>query len=279
LQPTNTNGQVASLSARPAGTSAGECLGFRPGLAQFTRGHTATCATNIGEVSKAIEEYQQLYGGYPSNMDALSDGNKLINYLANGAALPAANGGPGTNQGGGQITGLTLAANEVTALQNAGLSTVQPMLATWPGTSGGFDPTFNYYLDYAAPTSAAANAITLATGKVVGGLDPTANTNAVAICQKLNLPLTGRYAVLGVGPRCNMVGKTMASPPVHFGDTPILNPEFGYERLCAVFEVSDTANPNFTTAVLVAVGPIHDTGLGTTNDELQNWYQLQQNGT
>jgi type II secretory pathway pseudopilin PulG len=253
--------------------------------AMLTRGHTSTCSTNIGECSKAIQQYQQLYGGYPSNMDALSDGTTLINYLANGAALPVSNGGPGTNQGAGQITGITLTAAEAgtpTApgtLTNAGLATVQKMFAAWPGTAGGFDPTFNYYADYANPGLASANALTLTAGSVVGGLDPTANPNAVAICQKLNLPLTGRYIVLGIGPRCSMVGRTMQSPPVHFGDTPVLNPEFGYERICAVFEISDTANPNFTTAILVAVGPIHDSGLGTTNDELQNWYQLQQNGT
>ena len=251
--------------------------------AMLTRGHTSTCSTNIGEVCKAIQQYQQLYGGYPSNMDALSDGTNLIDYLANGAALPVANGGPGTNQGGGQITGITLTAGEVTALQNAGLATVQKMTQSFTGTAGtGFDPTFNYYSDYAAPGLPSANALTLAAGTVIGGLDPTAGgtgSPAYTRCQQLNLPVTGRYVVLGVGPRCSMVGKTMASAPVHFGDTPVLNPEFGYERICGVFQISDTANPNFTTAILVGVGPIHNDGLGSSDDELRNWYQLQQNGT
>jgi len=71
----------------------------------------------------------------------------------------------------------------------------------------------------------------------------------------------------------------MASPPVQFGDTPVLYPEFVYQRPVAVFQVSDSANPNFRTAILVGVGPILDSGLGTINDELQNWYKLQQNGT
>ncbi len=249
--------------------------------AMLTRGHTSTCSTNIGEVCKAIQQYQQLYGGYPSNMDALSDGTNVINYLANGAALPVSNGGPGTlaTEGGGQITGITLTANEVQALQNAGLATVQSMVAAWPGTGTGFDPTFNYYTDYATPGLPSANAIALAAGTVVGGLDPTAIPAAATRCQQLNLPVTGRYVVLGVGSRCSMVGKTMASAPVHFGDTPVLNPEFGYERLCGVFEISDTNNPNFTTAILVGVGPIHNDGLGSSDDELRNWYQLQQNGT
>ena len=32
----------------------------------LTRGHTSTCSTNIGEVNKAVQEYQLLYGGYPT---------------------------------------------------------------------------------------------------------------------------------------------------------------------------------------------------------------------
>ena len=158
------------------------------------------------------------------------------------------------------------------------------MAATPTSTAGtgAFDPTFNYYPGLRTPPG---TSLPLRPNSqpatVVARLFPrlAALIRRALLCEKLNLPLTGHYVVLGIGPRCNMVGKTMASPPVHFGDTPVLNPEFGYERLCAVFEISDTANPNFTTAILVAVGPIHDNGLGTTNDELQNWFELQQNGT
>ena len=46
-----------------------------------------------------------------------------------------------------------------------------------------------------------------------------------------------------------MIGKTMASPPVHFGDTEVLNPEFGYERLVCIFKISDSAlGGTYTTA-------------------------------
>ena len=76
-----------------------------------------------------------------------------------------------------------------------------------------------------------------------------------------------------------MIGTTMATAPVHYGDTPVLNPEYGYERICAVFKVSDTAVGNYTTAQFVGAGPIHDNGLGSTNDEMQNWYQLELNGS
>ena len=41
----------------------------------LTRGHTSTCATNIGEVAKAVQQYQLLYGSYPTDLDSLTDGN------------------------------------------------------------------------------------------------------------------------------------------------------------------------------------------------------------
>jgi prepilin-type N-terminal cleavage/methylation domain-containing protein len=238
--------------------------------AMLTRSHTSTCSTNIGELNKAIQEYQQLYGRYPNNMDSLTDGTTLITYLAGGSLLPASAGGPGTNQAGGQITHITLTDADVAALGNAGLATVQRM-ATTP-----HDPTFDYY----PSASPATDQATIATGTVLAGIDPTATSNTadVTLCQKLNLPLTGRYVVLGIGPRCDMIGKTIATAPVHYGDTVPLNPEYGYQRLVGVFKISDSAL-NFTTAILVAAGPIHDNGLGTIDDELQNWYQLQNNGT
>ena len=114
----------------------------------------------------------------------------------------------------------------------------------------------------------------------LAGLDPASNAAANARCVKLNLPLTGRYVVLGVGPRVSMVGKTIQSAPVHFGDVPVLNPEYGYERFVALFKVSDTlAGTNFTQAQLVGVAEIEDSGLGGIDDHLQGWYQLTNGGS
>ncbi len=244
----------------------------------LTRGKVSTCATNIPETDKAVQEYQQLYGGYPNNLDAFTDGTALINYFAGGALDPI-NGSIAT-MAGGQISTYTLTAADVSTLANAGITTVQSMLpvANAAATAAGFDPTFNYYSDYTAPAASAANAISLATGTIVAQIDPGTAAGS-AILNKLNLPLTGTYIVLGIGPRCDMIGKTMATPPVNFGDTVPLNPEYGYERLVCVFKIEDSAISSFTTAVLVAVGPLLDTGLGTTDDELQKWYQLEHNGS
>jgi len=246
----------------------------------LTRAKVSTCATNMPETVKNVMEYQQLYGRYPSNLDALTDGTSLINYFAGGVLDPV-NGGTAT-MAGGEISALTLAASNVTTLANAGITTVQSMQASAGSAAiaSGFDPTFNYYSDYASPGLSSANAITLTAGTtVVAQLDPT-NAAAAVVLNKLNQPLTGTYIVLGIGPRSDMVGKTMATPPVNFGDTVPLRPEFGYERPVCIFKIADSAlGTSFTSAVLVAVGALQDTGLMTTNDELQSWYQLENNGS
>jgi len=245
----------------------------------LTRAKASACATNLPETEKSVEEYQQLYGRYPSNLDALTDGTNLINYFAGGVLDPA--GGSILTQSGSELTTLSLAGSDVTTLANAGITTVQKMLAVADAaaTAAGFDPTFNYYSDYASPGPSSATGIPLAQGTVLAQLDP-ANPAAVPVLNKLNQSLTGKYIVLGIGPRCDMVGKTMATPPVNFGDTVPLNPEFGYERPICVFKIADSAlSTPFTTAVLVAVGSLQDNGLMTTNDELQSWYQLENNGS
>jgi len=81
---------------------------------------------------------------------------------------------PGTNQGGGQITALTLTGSEATAQQRSGITVLHGMVAAWPRAGIGFDPTFNNYADYASATHGATTyAVNIAAGTVVGGLDPT----------------------------------------------------------------------------------------------------------
>jgi type II secretory pathway pseudopilin PulG len=250
----------------------------------LTRAHTSTCVTNIAETGRAIVTFQQLYSQYPNNWDALGDGTATINYLAGGAMMPAGvvSGSTTGTQGNGELQPLTppLTAAEASALTAVGITTLQAMAATPGGTvgSGTFDPTFNYYTGI-TPT---AGVVAVGTGTVLLGMDPTAagaGSTTYAWCVAMNLPLTGRYVALGIGPRCSMIGKTVQNAPVHFGDTPVLNPEYGYQRLVAIFKVSDTAATAFTQAQLVGTAPVHDTGLGSIQDELQNWYQLTTGGS
>jgi len=94
-------------------------------------------------------------------------------------------------------------------LTGTGIASVQLMVAnptTAPGNGQPFDPTFNYYAA-ATPTS-----VPITSGMVLAGLDPAKNAAALARCQALNLSVTGRYVLLGIGPRNSMVGKTIQTP-------------------------------------------------------------------
>ena len=244
---------------------AGVAVTVLPGI--LTQAHTATCATNIAATSTAIETYQGLNSSYPNNWDALSDGSNMITYFAGGSALPAKFGGPGSNQAGGQLTGSSLSAAEVSALANAGIVTVQ-LMATSPN-----DPTFDNYSS-TTPTSVAIN-----TTAKMALLDPTNNPTAATFCTNHNWPTTGRYVLLGIGPRSDLIRNGLLTAPIHYGDTPPLNPEFGYERLVGIFKVSDTAVSSFTTARFFACAPVHDDGIGSIDDEIQNFYQLQNGGS
>ena len=113
----------------------------------LTRAHTSTCSTNMGECIRAITDYQALYSTYPNNWDALGDGTTIINYFADGTAMPADRRWSWHQSRQRRVHPLTLTANEATALTGVGITTVQAMATTPTGAvgSGTFDPTFNYY--------------------------------------------------------------------------------------------------------------------------------------
>jgi hypothetical protein len=250
----------------------------------LTRAHTSTMVTNCAETGRAIVTYQQLYQQYPNNWDALTDGTNMINYLA-GSGQNGWPPGQGNGAGNGELTQITLTTtangtNEAQNLTGVGITTVQPMVATpatAPGNGQPFDPTFNYYVN---PTIATPGLPVATPGLALAGLDPANNPAAAARCSALNLSLTGRYVCLGIGPRNSMIGKTVQNAPVHFGDQPALNPEYGYQRFVAIFKVSDTAvGAAFTQAQFVGTAPIHDTGLDNIDSHLQAWYQLTTGGS
>lgn len=264
----------------------------------LTRAHTSTCSTNMGETTKAIAEYQALYSQQPNNFDAMGDGvGALINYFAGsggpGGANPTWPVGQGAGMDNGEITGYALpngntglgGANEVTNLTGVGITLLQPMVTVAgtpvnnPVVGPVFDPTFNYYAAWpAAGQTTSSVAVPIASGTYIAILDPTTNTQAFNRCVNLNLSVTGRYALFGIGQRCSMVGVTIETAPVHFGDQPALNPEYGYQHLLAIYQISDSS-VYLSQARLAGVAPCHDTGIGNIQDELQNWYQLTTGGS
>jgi len=85
---------------------AGLLIPMLPSL--LTRAHTSTCSTNMGETCRRSRPTQQLYQGYPSDWDALTDGKTVVNYLAGGQAVATWPIGQGAGAGNGEVTPITL---------------------------------------------------------------------------------------------------------------------------------------------------------------------------
>ena len=91
--------------------------------AMLTRGHTSTCSTNIGEAVKAVQQYQLLYGGYPGNMDSLTDASGRPDQLPRQWRGPARRQWRAWHKPRRRSDhGVALSGNEASALQNAGLT-------------------------------------------------------------------------------------------------------------------------------------------------------------
>ena len=212
----------------------------------------------------------------------------MISYMAGGTldpipvpATPWSKGGPGsaTNQAGGVFTSSNPSAGELSALQSAGIVHVYTMQATTGGSmwdGGAFDPTFdNYAAAPGTPTS-------IGTSTSLVFIDPSANSVAAAFMQN-QYPAwshSARYVALGVGERSTLVGKWMATPPVHFSDTQDATPESSYARFVAIFKVSDPNAPGgVNMAQFVGCAAIHSVGPTNLSSEFQNWNQINNGGS
>jgi prepilin-type N-terminal cleavage/methylation domain-containing protein len=222
----------------------------------LTRAHTATGATNTGEVAKFLQTHQQLFQSYPADFDALVDATgNLADYL------------PGGNVGG-QITPLQLTAAQRNALANAGITRLAAMYATRAALeAAGGTPTFNPYtggtIDLTTGTPSVARVSEAAVETIAGVVrDEPANTGDV-------------YVIVGLGQRCTMIGKTVQEAPVHFGENTAGNAANVYGRYCAIFRVTrGGATPtDLETAILVGVVALHDDGIATGNMHLEEYYK------
>jgi hypothetical protein len=91
---------------------------------------------------------------------------------------------------------------------------------------------------------------------------------------------TANYVVLGIGPRCTMIGKMALTAPIHFSDTQDAAPEFSYGRFVAIFKVSDSNAPGgVNMAQFVGVAAIHSVGPNNLDSEFQNWNQVNNGGS
>jgi prepilin-type N-terminal cleavage/methylation domain-containing protein len=164
----------------------------------------SSTASNLTEISGAVQRFESIYMRYPNYLDSLmqdatgTDLNTLYTSLTS-------------------ITeDVTLSANTLATLNNAGITSV--------GLHALDDTTFNL------PTQANLTATTqlkglTAAAQVTLGLETTG--------------AAGKYIVLGLGSRTDLVGRAMLDAPVYFPRDAATNPHDVYSRFLTIFQITD----------------------------------------
>jgi type II secretory pathway pseudopilin PulG len=235
-----------------------------PGM--LSRSHDASAATNIGEISKVVQTYNQLYFSFPNNLDNLAepDGSNVLASLASS-----------THDLSGQLITHPLGTNEVTALSAIGINSVAAVSGTAPSGTGtnantNWSPTFYPYTT-SPPTSVPLAGTGSSNGATVAILSPTGVAAGVT---KLGLSPTGTYVVFGFGIANSAVGKVIQEAPVHFPDQQTISPALTYQRYGLIFKVSDTntALPTITSAQFVGTVCLLDDGIESAGDHIQDFF-------
>jgi Tfp pilus assembly protein PilE len=209
----------------------------------LTRTHATAGATNLQETTKWVQTFEQLYLHYPSGWDALTNGANYADFI------------DGTSSS--DYTTSNLSATEEGALSSAGITAVYTFAGTPRPT--GWSPTFNPY-DTGTPTAVNGS------GKITFVLLDTPGM------VKMGLDTTGKYVVLGLGKKNEMVGKTVAEPPVMFSDDPGSSAADKYQRVGVVFKIGG-ASGTLDRAFMVGTMYFNPSGVGTLGHELEEYYQ------
>ncbi|WP_461783079.1 type II secretion system protein [Prosthecobacter sp.] len=205
----------------------------------LVRTHAAAGSTNITEVNKRIQEFEQVYFKQPANLDNLAAAGAKHTYVAGGAELAT----------------VILDADTAGALTAVGITTVAP-LEVAPNHA-----TFDNYATPLVPTNV-ANALRVASvtpAAVRRLLRPTAVDTDV-------------FVAFGVGQASELIGRTANEAGYHFGEGPGENPEAVYARFAAVYKVAD-AGTALERAEFVGVVSIHDTSLANGSDHVGEFFE------
>lgn len=227
-----------------------------PGM--LNRAHTSTGATNVSELNKAVQTFEQLNFVYPDQLDALTDtaGAAPADYLSGLSA--------------NQLSIRTLTADDATTLTTAGIRNLAAMYATAATIPAGQDPTFNPYV------LGAGNSITLipvaAGAKVIQVSEPAVESVIVRDAGGTNGDV---YVAFGVGKANTMIGKTMAQAPLHFPDNGGITPSNSYGRFGLTFRIvrGGTTPTPLARAEFVGVIEFHEEGIASSDDHIAEYYQ------
>jgi Tfp pilus assembly protein PilE len=254
----------------------------------LTRTHTATAATNMGEIAKRIGEYQGLYNvQYPDGWDTLLDGTGNVALYIQQSINPNSTTADTTgslmsaNAAIPLLTIYKLTPNDSAALSGAGINTLFTM-ATYPNQP---DPTFYPYPSTPGTIPVGIGGSTIANPTQVPAGTQVAALTPAAIAQ-LGLNPNSNYVLFGLGSYNSMIGRNMVNAPVHFSDDPNQTPIYYYARFGVVFKIGNYTGPGQTgtytslsQAVLGQVVDIScDSGLAGIDAHIQEFYQAMQAG-
>ena len=181
---------------------------------------------------------------------------------------------------GADLNVTTLAQADLTALNNAGITSVLNTIAA-PTTTGLWNPTFNPYSGTAVPPptptvlSTAANVVYVTQAAVTRELGvtgyPTTNATTGATTYA-----TGTYVLFGLGDYSSLAGKTMQEAPVHFDDGAGGSPDVIYGRFGLVFQTQDGSPTGLVAAKFVGVVDLADAGgITDASDHIQTYFNLK----
>ena len=210
----------------------------------LTRSHSAATSTNIPELNKTVQSFEQIYFKQPSNLDNLVVGTALVAYLPGGTA---------------GLSTVALTAGTAAALNSAGISDLAGLEADASGVGATFSPTVNPYLTTndvdLNPTTAPATWASVAQvplAQIRAKVRPGAVTGDV-------------YAIFGIGQKSELIGRTVSEAPIHFSDEPGQDAGTVYSRFGAIYKIANAAGA-LEKAEFVSVVAIHDDGIETAAD-------------
>jgi prepilin-type N-terminal cleavage/methylation domain-containing protein len=216
----------------------------------LVRTHAAAGSTNITEVNKRIQEFEQVYFKQPANLDNLAAGAALHTFLPN----------DGTDVAGGELTTVALDADTAAALTSVGITNVAALAAT---------PTNATFQNYSTtpPTltavAAALNVARVTSAAVARTLRPGAVTNDV-------------FVAFGVGQASEIIGRTANEAGYHFGEGPGENPEEVYARFIAVYKVEDATAGALERADFVGVLSVHPENVANSADHVGEFFEANE---
>jgi prepilin-type N-terminal cleavage/methylation domain-containing protein len=254
---------------------AGILLPLFPNL--LTRAHTSSAATNMTELSKAVQTYYYQALQLPNNLDNLAPlvgqtnpANSLVSLIAVGAGTAAATTG-------NDIYTAPLAASDLNMLVAAGLTNVlQTTVPTSATALGSWTPTFNPYST--TPIGAGFLPQNLVSATVPGVSTPLAAAlpvvyvNGFAAARELALPVAGTYLLFGVGDYSSLSSKVMQEAPVHFDDAAAGEPNVAYCRFALLLQTTaDGTYADLSAAKFVGTLDLGDAQLSSAQDHVQGY--------